>query len=82
MKKIYLLLAVGLITLTASAHGHKEDRKVDKTMNRGYDQKDEKNGKAYGPYNNPGQGNKYGLYKDKKVKKDKSLKAHKSTGKK
>ena len=27
-----------------------------------------KNGKGYGPYNNPGRGNKYGLYKNKKNK--------------
>jgi len=29
-------------------------------------------GKGYGPYNNPGRGNKYGLYKNKKTKKDKN----------
>lgn len=27
-----------------------------------------RNGKGYGPYNNPGRGNKYGLYKNKKSK--------------
>ncbi|MEP6597473.1 MAG: hypothetical protein ABJA71_16080 [Ginsengibacter sp.] len=27
-----------------------------------------KNGKGYGPYNNPGKGHKYGLYKNKKNK--------------
>jgi len=27
-----------------------------------------RNGKGYGPYNNPGKGNKYGLYKNKKNK--------------
>lgn len=27
-----------------------------------------RNGKGYGPYNNPGRGNKYGLYKNKKNK--------------
>jgi len=27
-----------------------------------------KNGKGYGPYDNPGRGNKYGLYKNKKNK--------------
>ena len=30
-----------------------------------------KKGRGYGPYDNPGRGNKYGLYKNKKNKKDK-----------
>jgi hypothetical protein len=43
-------------------------------VDRDYDRNDEyktKNGKGYGPYNNPGRGHKYGLYKkdhDKKAK--------------
>jgi hypothetical protein len=58
------------------------DRTNDKTTGRGYDRNDEKNGKGYGPYDNPGKGNKYGLYKDKKDKTNKSQKANKGKGKK
>ena len=85
MKKIYLLVTVGLLAISASAatgNGGKKDRKADKNTQRSYDQNAESNGKAYGPYNNPGQGNKYGLYKDKKAKKDKSQKAYNKKSKK
>lgn len=42
-------------------------------VNDGYDNErtgQKKNGKGYGPYNNPGRGHKYGLYKNKKGKKN------------
>jgi hypothetical protein len=35
-----------------------------------------KKGRGYGPYDNPGKGNKYGLYKNKKNKKDKKYEKH------
>jgi len=80
MKKIYLLATVGLLAISASAapgNGGKKDRKADKNTHRSIDRNAEKNGKGYGPYDNPGQGNKYGLYKDKTAKKDKSQKIKK-----
>ena len=52
------------------------DRDYGRNSDRSYDRNEEKNGKGYGPYNNPGKGNKYGLYKDK------SQKANKGKGKK
>jgi hypothetical protein len=55
------------------------DRNSDRNADGTYDRNTEKNGKGYGPYNNPGKGNKYGLYKDKKGK---SQKAHKGRGNK
>ena len=58
------------------------DRSSDRNTDRNYDRNVEKNGKGYGPYNNPGKGNKYGLYKDKSSKADKSQKANKGKGKK
>lgn len=58
------------------------DRNIDRNADGTYDRNTEKSGKGYGPYNNPGKGNKYGLYKDKKDKKDKSQKVHKGKGNK
>jgi hypothetical protein len=58
------------------------DRNYDRNTDRDYDRNDGKNGKGYGPYNNPGKGNKYGLYKDKSSKVDKSQNANKGKGKK
>ena len=52
-------------------------RYEDRNSDRNYEHNDKRDGKGYGPYNNPGKGNKYGLYKDKKAKKDKSQKGHK-----
>jgi hypothetical protein len=64
-----------------------EDRRSDRDdddrdRDRRYDRNEEKNGRGYGPYNNPGKGNKYGLYKDKKDKKDRSQKPYKNRGNK
>lgn len=58
------------------------DRSIDRDADRSYDRNEEKKGKGYGPYNNPGKGNKYGLYKDKHNKADKSQKANKGKGNK
>lgn len=58
--------------------GQNRDRNNDGDGNNGYQKK---NGKGYGPYNNPGRGNKYGLYKkdhDKKNKKVKKAKKEKN----
>jgi hypothetical protein len=52
-------------------------RNDDRDRDRNYDRNDDRNGRGYGPYNNPGKGNKYGHYKNKKAKKDKSQKRHK-----
>lgn len=51
------------------------DRRMDDRDRRMDDRDDNyaktKKGRGYGPYDNPGKGNKYGLYKNKKNKKDK-----------
>ena len=60
-------------------YGRNDDRDDDRDEDRNYDRNDQKKGRGYGPYNNPGKGNKYGLYKDKKHK---SQKAYKRRGNK
>ena len=68
----------GQLRINEVGNSNTQNRRYDdRNTNRNYDQNDERNGKGYGPYNNPGKGNKYGLYKDKKAKKDKSQKGHK-----
>lgn len=48
------------------------DRNYDPNTDRRYDRNDEHNGRGYGPYNNPGKGHKYGLYKNKSQKGNKN----------
>jgi len=50
------------------------DRGYDRNSDRNYDRNDEQNGRGYGPYNNPGKGNKYGLYKNGKGNSQKAKK--------
>ena len=53
--------------------GQNRDRNDDRSGGNVYQKK---NGKGYGPYNNPGRGHKYGLYKKDHDKKNKQNKRH------
>lgn len=77
----------GQLRISESGNYNTQNRRYDRTTdpnhdrntNGTYDRNDQKKGKGYGPYDNPGKGNKYGLYKDKK---DKSQKVNKGKGNK
>lgn len=78
----------GQLRINELGNYRSQDRRSDRNMDPNYgrntdgtyDRNDQKNGKGYGPYNNPGKGNKYGLYKDKGNKVDKTQKANKGKG--
>lgn len=79
----------GQARITQQGNYNTQNRRIDRNTDRNYgrntdgsyDRNVEKNGKGYGPHNNPGKGNKYGLYKDKNNKMDKSRKSNKGKGK-
>ena len=77
----------GQLRINESGNYNTQNRRYDRTTDprntdRTYDRNAEKSGKGYGPYNNPGKGHKYGLYKDKNNKVNKSQKANKGKGNK
>ena len=76
----------GQARITEQGNYNTQNRRLDRTTDRNadgsYDRNAEKKGKGYGPHNNPGKGNKYGLYKDKTSKTVKSQKVNKGKGNK
>ncbi len=58
------------LRITETGKNNTQQNRDDRNYDKDNDDNRNKNGRGYGPYDNPGRGNKYGLYKNKQHKHD------------